>query len=95
MSAQQQSVSGTLFRGADGNLYFVPDSALESFRVFDSEQPRIENFLAGDGKGDDAAAKNVEAVYTTIPVNSPPADEAMAAEIQKPLIFVAYLQDND
>ena len=33
MSETYQSVPGTFIRGADGALYFVPDSELESYRV--------------------------------------------------------------
>ncbi len=38
-------VPGTLFRGKDGRLYFIPDAALEGFRVFDSVRERIEPLL--------------------------------------------------
>ena len=94
MSDQPKSVAGTLFRGADGNLYFVPDSALEPFRVFDAQEPRIESFLTGEGEGADAESTELDAVYTTISVGAEPQAEEMVA-MQKPLIFVAYLQDKE
>ncbi len=38
-------VPGTLFRGKDGRLYFIPDAALEPFRVFDHVRERVETLL--------------------------------------------------
>ncbi|GAB4196249.1 MAG: hypothetical protein OHK0022_13610 [Roseiflexaceae bacterium] len=40
-----ERVPGTLFRGKDGKLYFIPDAALEPFRVFDNVHERIETLL--------------------------------------------------
>lgn len=40
-----ERVPGMLFRGKDGRLYFIPDTALEPFRVFDHMRERIETLL--------------------------------------------------
>ncbi|GAB4196236.1 MAG: hypothetical protein OHK0022_13570 [Roseiflexaceae bacterium] len=47
MSEKHKDVAGTLFRGADGNLYFIPDSYLPAFRVFKSAQGKVERLLKG------------------------------------------------
>jgi hypothetical protein len=86
MSENQRTVSGTLMRGADGSLYFIPDSVLEPFRVFDSEQSRIEGLLTGEAVdqslvNDAQAAVDVQAVYTTITLSEPKPPELVGRVI--------------
>lgn len=91
----QEKVTGVLFRGADGNLYFIPDQALESklkpFRVFDSARERIEGHFVPPAEG---AAPAVEAVHTTIPFVKPA--EGLAQPPQAGMIiFIAYLEEEE
>ncbi len=73
-------------RGADGNLYFIPDSALEPFRIFDSELSRIEGLLT-EGEVDlslvaePEAAVGAQAVYTTITLSEPKPPESVGRAI--------------
>ena len=43
--AQSQGTPGTVIRGPDGALYFVPDSDLDAFRLPKDEQTRMEEAL--------------------------------------------------
>ena len=40
------TVPGTLLRGADGHLYFIPDQELQPFRVPDHAQAPLEECFA-------------------------------------------------
>lgn len=53
MGDEQRRVPGTILRGPDGSLYFVPDSSLEQFRVFDNHVDRIEQLINPPDLGDD------------------------------------------
>ena len=50
-------IKGTLIRGADGSIYFVPDESLEAFRVPEEHARPVRESLAqvgaqsGDVKG--------------------------------------------
>lgn len=59
MSEAQRRVPGTILRGPDGTLYFVPDSALEQFRIFDNHIERIEQLI---GSADYAADEDGEEI---------------------------------
>ena len=43
--AAGQQEGGTLVRGADGELYFIPDSRLDAFRVPEKEAEPIKRVL--------------------------------------------------
>lgn len=51
MSGTTRDVPGTILRGPDGNLYFIPDSALPKFRIFDNHVDRVEQLFAGGALG--------------------------------------------
>lgn len=36
---------GVLFRGADGNLYFINDSALQKYRLLPEDKKKVESSL--------------------------------------------------
>ncbi|MDZ4719101.1 MAG: hypothetical protein SH847_11670 [Roseiflexaceae bacterium] len=42
-------VRGTVIRGADGKLYFVPDGVLETYRVPEQAYPNLATTLASHG----------------------------------------------
>jgi len=87
-----RDVPGTLLRGADGNLYFVPDSVLEPFRVFDSERANAEKRFESPETGATAAsqpASNLEAVHTTITV----AESTTEQQPPVGLLFAAYFAE--
>jgi hypothetical protein len=62
MSDERRSVPGTILRAPDGTLYFIPDSSLEPFRVFDSEVERVERLLSLQGEAADELALDDEMV---------------------------------
>jgi len=63
MSEQQQNVRGTIIRGDDGSLYFVPDSELEPYRVDDDNDKQVvQSDLEKTGAGADAARVSVSGV---------------------------------
>lgn len=41
-----EETGGTLIRGADGTLYFIPDSKLQSFRVPDDKASSVQRVLS-------------------------------------------------
>ena len=70
MSAEQHSVPGTFIRGADGALYFVPDSELESYRVPESGRAAMEAFLGAHKhpeRGGQAHPHSLEATHLHVP----------------------------
>lgn len=70
MSEQHHSVPGTFIRGADGALYFVPDSELESYRVPESGRPALEEFLNAHKhpeRGGQAHPHSLEATHLHVP----------------------------
>ncbi len=58
---QAHPLAGTLFRGADGELYFIPDDYLQPFRVAEGAESQIEGLME-----ETAAQPGLEAVYTTV-----------------------------
>lgn len=57
-----QNVKGTVIRGADGKLYFIPDGVLETYRIPEQEYPAIAPALAAHGidiDGQDEHAQRV------------------------------------
>jgi|GEM_PF-2883953 hypothetical protein len=78
MGEKQRNVPGTLMRAVDGKLYFIPDSVLKPFEVFESEVSRIEGLLdKKKGEPDPALvqspgnASSVEAVHTEVTLSTP------------------------
>lgn len=74
MSEKHHSVPGTFIRGADGALYFVPDSELESYRVPESGRAAMEEFLDAHKhpeRGGQAHPRSLEATHLHVP--GPPA----------------------
>ncbi|WP_437725564.1 hypothetical protein [Sorangium sp. So ce861] len=69
----KENVSGTLFRGADGDLYFIPDHRLPLFRVFDTSRARVEPLLGEEPSqpSADISHARLEAVYATIEIHDP------------------------
>ena len=53
--------TGTIIRGADGNLYFIKDSQLTPFRIPDSMKGEAEKDLASKP----ASTKTLDAVHIT------------------------------
>jgi hypothetical protein len=45
--ANKPQIPGTLLRGPDGNLYFIPQDKLAAFRVPDKGTQQMEAKLAG------------------------------------------------
>ncbi len=91
--AKPRTVPGTLLRGADGELYFIPDAGLAPFRVFDSEKPRAEKLLAEkgtEGQTDVRPQSNLDTLHTTIQVSHPPAEAGM----MKPIVICTFLEEN-
>ncbi len=88
-AAQQQAVPGTILRGADGNLYFVPDSALAPFRVFDVQKSRVEKLLAEQGSEGESGVQpqsNLETLHTTIQPSPQPPESGLVG-----LIIIPFL----
>ncbi|WP_437757057.1 hypothetical protein [Sorangium sp. So ce1389] len=78
-----ENVPGTLFRGADGDLYFIPDHRLPLFRVFDTSRARVEPLL-GEEPSEPAADRSsarLKAVYTTIEIHDPRKADGSPAEM--------------
>ncbi|HEU4325183.1 MAG TPA: hypothetical protein VFS21_18725 [Roseiflexaceae bacterium] len=86
MSEQQKDVSGTLFRGADGNLYFIPDTYLPAFRVFKSARGKVEGLLKG-GRNATTLSSEAEDTATTPDTTATPdasLNTASDADKQRP-----------
>lgn len=45
---RQQYSSGTLMRGPDGNLYYLPDAWLDSMRVPSENAERVQTMVEGE-----------------------------------------------
>jgi hypothetical protein len=70
MSETYHGVPGTFIRGADGALYFVPDSELESYRVPESGRAALEEFLGAHKqpeRGGQAHPRSLEATHVHVP----------------------------
>ncbi|WP_437903529.1 hypothetical protein WME95_33975 [Sorangium sp. So ce327] len=78
----KEHVPGTLFRGADGELYFIPDHRLPLFRVFDTSRARVEPLLAEEPSkpAEDRSSARLKAVYTTIEIHDPRNADGSPAE---------------
>ncbi|XXX78363.1 hypothetical protein WMF30_06290 [Sorangium sp. So ce134] len=78
-----EHVSGTLFRGADGDLYFIPDHRLPLFRVFDTSRARVEPLLDEEPSqpAADLASARLKAVYATIEIHDPKNADGSPAEM--------------
>ena len=59
--SERSGPGGTLIRGADGSLYFVPDEALETFRLPEDKAARTQQVLdrEGEAKGISYASPGV------------------------------------
>ncbi len=92
-SARKRKVHGTILRGADGELYFLPDKAMKKFKVYDSEKPRVEKLLTEKGTEVPSAPPpqaNLDTLHTTVQVGQTPALASMA----KPWFICANLEEN-
>ncbi|WP_437669334.1 hypothetical protein [Sorangium sp. So ce131] len=78
----KEHVSGTLFRGADGDLYFIPDHRLPLFRVFDTSKARVEPLLGEEPNrpAADRSSARLKAVYATIEIDDPRNADGSPAE---------------
>ncbi len=91
--AKPRTVPGTLLRGADGELYFIPDAGLAPFHVYDSEKPRAEKLLTekgAEGQTDVRPQSNLDTLHTTVQVSPAPAEAGMA----KPLFICDFLEEH-
>jgi hypothetical protein len=91
MDDQKCDVPGTLFRGPDGSLFFIPDADLEPFRVFDEEQQRVAGLLTGEAVDaalvpDAEARTGLDAVHTTLSISTTPAGPGMPRAIVSHLL---------
>lgn len=72
----QPPILGTLLRGTDGHLYFIPAQVLQPFRVADHVQAALEEQFAGQGATSTprAWASGSAAYYCTMgpPPHHPP-----------------------
>ncbi len=59
MSEQAPNMRGTIIRGDDGSLYFIPDSELEPYRIDEENRQVVENDLERASAGADAARVSV------------------------------------
>lgn len=101
MSEDVRLVSGALFRAPDGNLYFVPESALDQFRVFEEVRAQLEERLPVD-HGDEAMSVEdggeeievedsaLQAVFTTLELQPRPHEGGLVG-----LAFCHYLLDRE
>jgi hypothetical protein len=44
----EEEIRGTLLRGADGAVYFIPDSAMPAYRVPDEHAAEAREWTGGD-----------------------------------------------
>ncbi|GAB4196239.1 MAG: hypothetical protein OHK0022_13580 [Roseiflexaceae bacterium] len=66
---QATPLAGTLFRGADGELYFIPDDYLKPFQVAEGVESQVEGMV------EEANQPGMEAIYTTVMIHDQlPAD---------------------
>ncbi len=92
-SSRKRKVQGTILRGADGELYLLPDKAMKQFKVYNSEKPRVEKLLAEKGTevpSDPQPQANLDTLHTTVQVEQTPAIATMA----KPWFLCAHLEEN-
>ncbi len=98
MSEDVRLVSGALFHAPDGNLYFVPESALDQFRVFDEVRAELEGLLAAgadkaapvEDEGEEVEDSALRAVFATLELR-PSRHEGT----QVGLAFCSYLLDTE
>jgi hypothetical protein len=50
MAARTEEAGGTLVRGADGELYFIPDEKLDAFRLPQTKAGSARKLVAGSGE---------------------------------------------
>lgn len=99
----ERDIPGTLFRGADGNLYFIPDMALEPFRVFDHVRAQVEALFdveaeaeaeaedIGEEEVEDIASAQLDAIYTTLTIHEP--DQSHHGHPLPKFIVISYLEE--
>ena len=97
----ERHIPGTLFRGADGNLYFIPDTALQPFRIFDQVRDRVEALfdarseveseILDDEEAEAVSKADLDAIYTTLTIHEPdPAEVSPSAAL---FIAFSYLEE--
>lgn len=101
MSEDVRLVTGALFRAPDGNLYFVPESALDQFRVFEEVRAELEGRLPAEDGGEGAIVEEggeeseaedtaLRAVFTTLELRPSHHEGGLVG-----LAFCHYLLDNE
>jgi hypothetical protein len=76
----EQPAKGTLVRGADGALYFIPDSVLEPFRLSDAQAASMDQAAASQPGADDGSHAQrvaVDLAWGNVHHHAQPADVAL------------------